>query len=299
MKGLIDMKQSDPPPGLSARTAPRPTLARALRVLAVLVALLALSAPRPALAQEPVTLDTLQIRLWPEFDRPSMLIFLAGQVAEGVPVPVELRFTLPPGAEVNAVAYIDPATNSLLNAPYQLDGGVLALTSPNGTFHVEFYDAGLDVRGEERAYALDWAMGYPVEGAVLEVQQPPGARDFVVEPGGGIEVADQYGLTTYRVLIGPLAADEPVGISVRYARSIADLTVDLLEQPGQPRWVFIVLTVVGVGLIGGGVWWWLRPARRRRSSRGPKAARYCTQCGTPVRAGDKFCRNCGAKLRGP
>jgi hypothetical protein len=288
-----------------------------IRIVVLLVFLLALGLPQAAFAQETITLGRVVIQLWPEFDRPSMLVLIGGQVGGDTALPVELHFNLPPGAEVNAVAYGDLTSGDLLVAPHSVEGDVLTMTSVNGTFHIEFYDTSLAMDGETRSYALEWAADYPIDELVIEAQQPIGASDFEMQPGGGMQVTDQFGLPNTRVTRSAVAADEVIGVSVAYAKSDPALTADRLQPPqtgeetapgvgGERKplwWVTIVLVVVGAALIGGGVSWYVRatkqtaaPARQRAAGKG--AARFCTNCGEPVGAGDNFCRKCGARLRG-
>lgn len=294
-----------------------------IRIVVLLIFLLALSLPQAAFAQETITLGRVVIQLWPEFDRPSMLVLIGGQVSGDTALPVELHFNLPPGAEVNAAAYSDLTTGDLLVAPHSVDGDVLTMTSENGTFHIEFYDASLVMDGDARSYALEWATDYPIDELVIEAQQPIGASDFDMQPGGGIQVTDQFGLSNTRVTRSAVAADEVVSISVAYTKSDPALTADRIQPPqtGEETapgvgggeavsegrkplwWAAIVLVVVGVAVIGGGVFWYVRTTREtaappRQRAAGKGAARFCTNCGEPVGAGDNFCRKCGTRLRG-
>ena len=46
-------------------------------------------------AQEITGLDRLQIDLWPEYDRPAMLVILRGIMAEGTVVPATITLPMP------------------------------------------------------------------------------------------------------------------------------------------------------------------------------------------------------------
>src|SRR5216684_8246734 len=59
-------------------------------VLPALLAGLALADAAPARAQQSVGLASLEIALWPEFDKPSVLVIMNGQVAAGVVLPASL-----------------------------------------------------------------------------------------------------------------------------------------------------------------------------------------------------------------
>ena len=123
-------------------------------ILAVLIGVILgpVQAAHGAQAADPPRLSLLTIRVWPEFDRPGVLVFLVGQTAPGVTLPAELKFTLPPGATVNAVAYIDSTRNVLTDqVPQSVDGQNVSITTPNGNFHIEFYDPALKIEDGARS----------------------------------------------------------------------------------------------------------------------------------------------------
>jgi hypothetical protein len=71
-----------------------------------------------------------------------------------------------------------------------------------------------------------------------------------------------------------------------------------------------VIGVLGVIMfIGGSVYFWRASRKpsgklRRNSSRRADTEQenldaYCAQCGSRAKAGDRFCRTCGARLRHP
>jgi hypothetical protein len=274
----------------------------------------ALWAALPARAQEPPVIDMLTVRVWPEFDQPSALVFYVGEVAQGTALPVELRLPLPPGVTVSAAAYLDSATGTLLQAESTQEGSELVVTSPNGTFWVEFYDAALQVDGDQRSYTLALTAPATINTLTYEVQSPYGARGLEVQPAGGTTGTDQYGLPVYSVTQSAVAAGSPLTLSFTYTKRGSALTVEQIPA-GQSTsggsgeavppassgrgisplvWV---LAGAGVALvIGGAAYWFLL----RRSAGGQAAVGgrgFCTTCGKPVRAGDRFCRHCGAKLK--
>ena len=67
--------------------------------LLILLLFALLTIPLPANAQGQVSLDTVTIQLWPEFDQPSMLVILNIQLAPSVSLPSELTFQLPKKVE--------------------------------------------------------------------------------------------------------------------------------------------------------------------------------------------------------
>ena len=71
----------------------------------ILLLLLLLLVALPVAAQTEVTqLDTLTVELWPDYDRPAMLVILTGTLPESAALPATVTIPLPPEAEINAVA---------------------------------------------------------------------------------------------------------------------------------------------------------------------------------------------------
>lgn len=280
-----------------------------------------LASPSQVQAQEaPIIIGSMAIEVWPEYDQPSVLVFFRGQVVEDTPVPVELHFTLPPTATVNAVAYADPATGDLFDAEHGIDDNLVVMTSPTGAFHIEFYDAALQMTNEQRTYTLAWTADYAVAELFFQAQQPTGASDFVVEPSGGTASVAQDSLTYYLVEQTSIPARQPITLTVRYTKVNSILTVDALqataeailaaaaettaggyaldapEEPSQrergaPMWL-IAAIAAGVVVVVGTAFLVLRTAGKFPG--GGKG--YCTRCGKPIRQGDSFCHHCGAKL---
>ncbi len=291
---------------------------RKIALFVLLAAALLVAAPS-AHAQEPITLNNLTVRIWPEFDQPSALVFLVGQVASGTPLPAELRFPLPAGATVHAVAFVDAASGDLLTASYRQEGSEVVMTSPNGSFWVEFYDAALQVEGAQRSYTLMWTTPYAITTLTYEVQSPYGAQGLAVEPAGGALSSDELGLPLYTLARNGIAAGETLTLRFTYSKADSTLTSDWLSTvPGasQPTTgssapsaggnippLGIALIALGGLLILGVVGYWFfgvrQPALRRRAA-GPQVGgdkRFCPQCGQPVQPADRFCRHCGARLR--
>jgi hypothetical protein len=297
------------------------------RLFATLLGALALAAllatPSAARAQAAPVLDTLTIRVWPEFDQPSALVFLVGKVTDTTATPTTLVFPLPPGAQINAVAYTDPTTGDLITAQYTQQSSGITLTTPNGSYWVEFYDPALKIDGSQRTYSLSFAAPYDVNMVVWEVQQPAGASAFSVEPAGGVTTTDQFGLPTYTNNRLGVKAGDMLTLNLSYTKTDNTLTIDTLPPSdtsaggsvpsttqgtaatttGSPSTLVIALLIVGgVALIGGGVFWYVRssarPSARRRPPAGGGGKNFCTQCGKPVQPADQFCRHCGAKLKG-
>lgn len=84
------------------RAKPQSVLIRWLFCLLFLTLLL----PGVVLAQSSAPLADLNIALWPEYDRPEVLVIFRGRVADNTPLPAALTFKLPATTEtLHAIAY--------------------------------------------------------------------------------------------------------------------------------------------------------------------------------------------------
>ena len=61
------------------------------RIVVLSIIILSL-VPGSASAQEEINLDTLQVDLWPEYDKPEMLVIYRIQLSEDVQLPTTLSF---------------------------------------------------------------------------------------------------------------------------------------------------------------------------------------------------------------
>jgi hypothetical protein len=310
-------------------------LAACLIALALILASLML--PSPAAAQDqPITLDTLTIDLWPEFDQPSMLVIYGGSVAEAAG-PVELTFTLPPDADFHVAAYIDEVDRLIEIPEREVSESSVTFVSPNGTFRIEFYDPALDTSAPERQYIYTYPGDYAVSTLNWSVQVPPTAEDMTTEPAGALTTG-LFDIAYYVAAVTDISQDEPTGILVTYTKPDAALTTDTREQKPEPApeeessntAIIALLVVIALAVLGIGAYVVMqtrkittsepvyRSARRggksgRRSKaateRGapmerntaapdPASQRFCTKCGAQAaNTTDKYCRKCGVALR--
>ncbi len=298
-----------------------------------LILLIALMLPFGVQAQTSIRFVTLQVDLWPEYDRPEMLVIMKAQLPSEVSLPTEVAFRIPAGVgEPNAVAVRQP-DGALLNAMYtrqvQDQWEMITVTATSPEIQIEYYDPGLDRSTANRHYEFNWVSDYDIDAMLIQVQQPLGATNLSVEPALGNITTGSDGLQYYVMEIGAPRAGDEVSVVVDYTKTTDTLSVEgFTVQPGAPisdsspesqrqiastevlPWA---LGGLGVLLVVGGIYWYWRTgqgdvskksgSRRRRKPR-PAAATssdesgvYCHQCGKRAGAGDRFCRACGSRLR--
>jgi hypothetical protein len=297
--------------------------------LAIVLCLVSLSGT--ALAQGDLTLADLEIALWPEFDRPGVLVIYRGQFEPTTTLPqsVEVRIPAEVGAPT-AVAYVgedDGRYNLQYTTRVESDETIVAFDLPTLGFQLEYYDTlPIDPSGE-RAYEFAYTANYPVRDLALEVQVPPAAGGFELNPEADAVEAGSGGLLYQRLDAGPLARGETFELGFRYSKEGDELTSSGSQQSstsGNPSTAmgetgggdggstvalfvvaFVALLAVGVGA------YWLgqrtqspapqapvrRAQRRGGGGGGGRQEIYCHKCGTGLRPDSEFCHLCGAKVR--
>lgn len=239
------------------------------RLFLALVFCLALVAV-PVQAQQPPTLSSLEISIWPEYDRPDVLVIYRAQFAESTPLPVQVDLLLPPGVQQpSAVAFVGDG-DQRLNQEYttSMEGDQLKVSFSLSTqaFQLEYYAPfAYDANGL-REFAYSYTADYPIDALSLEVQVPPSADAFAVDPPAGSTIQASDGLTYEIIDAGSLTQGASKSWTITYQKSNSDLTADTLDQtqPAEPApstpaqtsdnstiiiftLSFIALVAVGVG----------------------------------------------------
>ena len=269
-------------------------------------------------AQAPVTeIDSLQASFWPDFDQPSVLVLLTGELPAATALPAEVSIPIPANAELNAVAQVEDA--GMVSVDYEQAGGEIAFVVTQPRFRVEYY-APYELNGSTRSYDFVWQSSSAVAEMVTEIQKPANANNLVVEPQAVDISTNQFdGLVYHRSGATSVPAGVPYRLNFSYSMSGNGLTVDpqgaVSEMAGTSttlgegsnNWLLIggVLALTGLAVAGT----WMIATRRggSKSKRPPKPSPkattkakvsvYCHVCGTPAEAGDQFCRQCGTKLK--
>jgi zinc-ribbon domain len=287
-----------------------------------------------AQAQGNVTLASAAVDLWPEYDRPNMLVIYHLTLSSQVSPPVELSVRIPSRVgDPHAVAVRQP-DGALFSVVYerevQGDWALITFTATSPDVQLEYYDPDLIQQDSARHYEFQWPGDYAVDSLVVSIQQPIGATDMRISPGMGNGQARQDGLVYYTAEVGALQAGEDFSVTMDYQKTSDELSASSLTvEPSAPitdstagrmsimqalPWALGVLGLVLI--LGGGIWYWQsgrqtpsqESQRRRRKTPPPVSVVstkeqaegefiYCHQCGKRASPNDRFCRVCGARLR--
>lgn len=280
---------------------------------------------QPAHAQGSASLSSVTAKIWPEYDKPDVLVIHYITVSPQTSLPATMTFRIPATAQKpNALAIgntFATASDQAVKYTLEPDGDwvkvIVQVTGP--AIQLEYYDPELIKNGANRQYTYIWPGDYAVDSFSMEVQQPYDASGMQTNPNlpNVNPVADE--LTYYSGDFGPLAADESFTLTVKYQKDSDALSVSFMNvQASAPvdenttgrvsltTYLPWLIAAVGVLMIAGGLYYYFRgtgrprPAARRRHAASEEIAEgqiYCPQCGARARNGDRFCRTCGTRLR--
>ncbi len=262
----------------------------------------ALAAPR---------LASLQIEIWPEYDRAAALVILKAELDPQTALPADVSLRIPASSGgPSAVAFASADNGELSNLKYERsdakDWITLKLSVPQRFIHVEFYDH--FVTGDAaRNYRYVWPGDLAAGKASAVVQEPAGATEFSVRPEMKDSATGAEGLRYRSAELGSLPLGKPLPIEVRYTKTDPRPSVEILKinAPAVPQTsreaaearssnlllpVFGILVPLLLALASGYFWW------RRRARVVSKPGRFCSQCGHRASAQDRFCAQCGKAL---
>lgn len=301
--------------------------ARANLAARLLMALLAF-ALLPAFAAGPTgggaplrnpRLESMQIELWPEFDRPAALVILRGALAADAKLPANVALRIPASSGgPSAMAYSAAPGGNLLNLEHDRSDAkdfiTLRFKVPERYFHVEFYDS-LATGTPERNYTYAWPGDLAANRLSVVVQEPASSSDFSVLPKLDATATGQDGLRYHSTELGAQEAGKMLPIQVSYKKADMRTSAEILQPKAQSNapaaaaaapsagsgdevtkgvLVFILAVSLLIG-IGMAILWWRERARSGITRTG--SAGSCTKCGAPRDPEDRFCSKCGARLK--
>lgn len=298
-------------------------------VIALALWLAVVTVPR-ALADDPNRLAQLKISVWPEYDKPSVLVMLDGTLADTSNLPREISVLIPSSAALLVTTWENADGTLAAEQPSQStnlgDGFTrVAYTVRTPKFHVEYYDDLL--RGApDKTMDFVFKAPAPADQVSLEVQQPLKATNFSVTPSTQTTRNDNAGFKYFVLQESKIAIGQTMTAQVKYTKIDPNPSARSLPTPpplpataptttASSTWnnLFIVVALVTLGLVAIlgfiilrqrslGVSPAAMAAPRSKSRRSPRRAEssesvFCTQCGRALGSEDNFCPRCGAKRR--
>jgi hypothetical protein len=207
--------------------------------LALIVALLITST---AQAQSAVTgLDRLEIELWPDYDRPALLVLLTGVLPPGTALPANVRLPIPAEAELHVVARISDTSEMIDDVSYNTEVGddgqqFLTFTAPDLRFRVEYY-LPYTAEGDERQFAFSWQSDLEIVLLAVLIQQPLNAVNFSTEPAAPTVQPGEEGFNYHAFPEQPVVAGQQFAVQGSYTLRPAVLSANALataQAAGSP-----------------------------------------------------------------
>lgn len=298
------------------------------KAITILGMLLFLLAPAPVRAQEPSPFAGVEVNLWPEFDKPAMLVMVEIRLDEDLALPQDVTLHIPSSASVHQVLLGSSRdTLTIRDAAYEIraagDWQVLTIAAVQQPFlRIEYYDP-LTFDGLNRHYTWQWREPFPTDGIDVIFQVPVDASDVHLEPQANGQMTDVNGLVYYRIRFDAPAENGVTAVAVDYYKITARVSVTIPRvEPVAPissaegrvsisnyaPWLIgaagVVLILLGLGV---GMVYWRGTGRNflprgrhpatQAEKREPLPALNCPECGHRLQPGDQFCRVCGTRLK--
>ncbi len=289
---------------------------------ALLLVLGVLGLPQTAMAQNATKLAKLQVQLWPEYDKPSMLVIYDFTVPDTESLPVNVSIRMPKDADLAAVAS-QGIDGNLINSDYAgptTDGDwqvVAVKIQTQATYHLEYYQP-IVSSGVTRQFGYVWPGDYATDDFNLAVRIPADTVNITTDPL--LTTSQSTDQTNYLIKdFGALGAGQSVALTINYTRSSNALGAETAVKPSQPLSPLtegrVMLSNYLPYFLGGTaaililavtIFFWQSSRAKRSQTRSiasgaaiseSKSGVYCHQCGSRAQSGDRYCRVCGSKLR--
>ncbi len=294
-------------------------------ILLALFTVLFLGLAVPAAAEDPLRITAMDVSVWPEYDQPGVLVQYQGNLSAKADKtnPLELSFFVPKGAGVGAACGIQADGNHTSETWKESDADnnltkiTFQVTEPQ--FHVEYYYNPLPASTDKK-FSFTYTAALPADEVQLDVQHPLKATNFVVTPAAPNTHQDQDGFTYHAYDYKAVSAGQQLATEVAYTKTDPAPSVTNNQPAGStnaagstfgginPNQVIVLATFLAVAAIIVFFVWDRRnrnaelryaPVGVQGAARDFGAAAtggYCTQCGSAMQAGDRFCGHCGSDV---
>jgi hypothetical protein len=282
--------------------------------------------PSFAFAQNEVRIASLEVSLWPEYDRPQVLVINTISLSPDTSFPATVELRMPVAAKAPHVVAVGVSAELVTDQGVQFTTKrvgkwlVVSIEASGPAIQFEYYDPGLKKDGDLRSYVYEWSSSHDVVAFAIAVQKPFDAVNMKTSPVLADDGIYPNKLRYYRSELDPIPAGASFLLEMSYEKPTDTLSVSRLQvepvevnedTPGRislNNYLPYVMGGLGVILvIGGVIYYWqsggTQPGRESRRKR-PAAEDqehptgiYCAQCGARAKVGDRFCRVCGARLR--
>ena len=182
-----------------------------------------------AAAQSQPVVNTLKVSLWPEYDRPSMLVIYRAMLSSDSALPVNMIFRIPLAAQPFVVAVgANSDSVSEVNYSQNVTGEWREIGFPATlpAIQFEYYDNSLLIDNQARHFEYVWPGDYKVQAMTLEIQKPLGASDVKIVPNIGVARLGDDDVEYYSTEVGALPAGQSYKVTLDYNKTTSKLTAE-------------------------------------------------------------------------
>lgn len=207
-----------------------------LAITAVL--LLSLGGIKPAQAQNDTgqVIETWQVEIMPEYDRPDVLVIHRISLTNtgGVPAHLSLRIPAAAGAPFNVAAQGWDGALYKINYQVSTEGEwlIVDLNSVYPSVQIEYYDPRLVIEGDQHSFAFELPCEHSIRNFRVVVQQPVNASNLTLTPNSAEPFTGEDGLVYYYREWGALEPGSRFSLKIQYTK--ADDVLSFSAQPVQP-----------------------------------------------------------------
>jgi len=198
--------------------------------MALILAFL-LTAPLSVSAQgDADTIERLEVRLWPDFDRPSVLTTLVGFLPPGTPDPFSLTVPVPVDASIHAVSPLreDGSPGPEMAYDDSVPGQLTFSTSSTG-FWLEYYSPYI-ADGNSRNLTFVWQSEIAIDELEAVVQQPMMSSDLTTDPDADSVTTGPQGMQYHQIRGRQVPAGSIYSLDANYTMVQPQLSQDALGQ---------------------------------------------------------------------
>lgn len=259
-----------------------------------------------AQAQSSPKFTNLLVELWPEYDRPEMLVIYRGELDPNTQLPAVLIFRLPGYIEEMHAVAVEQGGNLVDANPDSVelvaegDEMIFTFATPSRRIQFEYYDPViLNKQGQTRQFDFEFTAPAEIDLTTFELQEPFGATDFSATPPPDESFLGANGLRYNNLEVAGLAAGDTFSLTATYQRATDELSTEAFNRDtgalsGPPSSEPVNLDessrggalesqnfslgylLIGAGLllmVGTGVYWWWSSRIRTEPGLGPAPAK--------------------------
>lgn len=263
--------------------------------------------------------NSLKIDLWPEYDKPMVLVMIDGWIAESVELPIEVRLPVMEGGIVHMGCSITSAgahIHESFKEGTDEDGNYVTFVLRERHFHLEYYyNSFRDT--PFRKFDFQFKSPFNISNVQVEIKEPLGSTGFILNPPSKYPMKNRSGITIHSINFGGVKIGEGINLSAEYSKG--DLVPSNKRNKISPPTVdtYKLLTILFGSilfiLLGYAAFRWSSAPsntdkKRKKKSKKHKTRyqikgesiksvriNFCSQCGSELKSPAHFCGVCGTK----